>query len=199
MRSQSITLLAALFGAVTATRCYDVGWPTYGSEGLGGLDPFGAQPEGESWDVVDAKDCFARWQLIGPDQTFNDAKVTKTVFEADESSVRSIINNYFNAGGTNIQLWLPLRTKALQYVCTHSITQLQSLNLEIQGFLVVSGFSQFLCCHNSNRLQSHMLPGKLPGNDEVVDPQASISDWWRVVVSISKFCLPCQCDSTKCS
>jgi hypothetical protein len=124
MRSYSITLLAALFGAVTATPCYELGWPEYGSQGLGGLDPFGAQPEGKSWDVVDAKDCFARWQLIRPGQSFNDAKVTKTVFEATESQVRSTINNYFNADGNNIQLWLPMRTKGLQYVCTHSIPQL---------------------------------------------------------------------------
>jgi hypothetical protein len=124
MRSQSIALLAALFGAVTATPCYEMGWPEYGSQGFGGLDPFGPQPVGKSWVVVDARLCWARWQLIRPDQTFNDAKVTKTVFEAEEWQVRSTINNYFNGGGNNIQLWLPMQTKALQYVCTQSIAQL---------------------------------------------------------------------------
>lgn len=120
MRSQSITLLAALFGAAGAIPCYEMESPEYGSWGLGGLDPFGAQPVGKSWDVVDARDCYARWQPIRPGQTLNDAKVTKTVFEATAEQVRSAINNYYNP---DFQLWLPLRTKGLQYVCTHPVVQ----------------------------------------------------------------------------
>lgn len=124
MRSQSITLLAALFGAAGAVPCFEMESSEYGSQGLGGLDPFGAQPVGKSWDVVDARDCWARWQPIRPGQTFNDAKVTKTVFEATAEQVRSAINNFFNPGkDNNIQLWLPLRTKGLQYVCTHPVVQ----------------------------------------------------------------------------
>ncbi|KAJ3538539.1 hypothetical protein NM208_g5866 [Fusarium decemcellulare] len=144
MRSQSITLVvAALFGSVTAVPCSDLGWSEDGGL-FGNAHPF--DPPQNAWDVVDAKDCWVRWQLAGPGQTLNDARVTKTVFEATESQVRSTINNYFNSDGTNIQLWLPMRTRSLQY--------------------------------------SHMLPGNLGYDHPVIDPQGSLSDTSRVMVSI---------------
>lgn len=121
MRYQSITLVAALFGAVTAVPCSDLGWGGDGtmSELFGGLDPL--EPSNGLWDIVDARDCWVRWQPIRPDQRPRDARVTKTVFEATAAQIRSTINNYFNAGGTNIQLWLPMATRSLQYVRTDSI------------------------------------------------------------------------------
>ncbi|KAF4463966.1 galactose-binding like [Fusarium albosuccineum] len=113
MRSQSITLvIAALFGSVTAVPCSYLGWSEDG-ELFGNADPF--DPPQNAWDVVDANDCWVRWQVAGSGQTLNDARVTKTVFEATESQIRSTINNYKNDGGTNIQLWLPMRTRSLQY------------------------------------------------------------------------------------
>ncbi|KAH7251475.1 hypothetical protein BKA59DRAFT_452722 [Fusarium tricinctum] len=150
MRSQSITLIAALFGAVTAVPCYELGW---GGDGLtaalgplaNGIDPFGPQTGDRRWDVVEANDCWVRWQPIRQGQTAKDARVTKTVFEATEGEVRSTMNSYSNAGGNNIQLWLPMRTRSLQY--------------------------------------SHMLPAHVEDLD-TMDPQMSISDYSRVVVSI---------------
>ncbi|EXM13771.1 hypothetical protein RAB80_014090 [Fusarium oxysporum f. sp. vasinfectum] len=144
MRSQSITLVvAALFGSVTAVPCSDLGWSEDGGL-FGNAHPF--DPPQNAWDVVNANDCWVRWQLAGPGQTLNDAKVTKTVFEATESQVRSTIKNYFNNGGTNIQLWLPMRTRSLQY--------------------------------------SYMLPGNLGDDHPVIDPQGSLWDTSRVMVSI---------------
>ncbi|QPC77956.1 hypothetical protein HYE68_008708 [Fusarium pseudograminearum] len=143
MRSHYITLIAAaLFGAVTAIPCSELGW-NEDADLFGYYHPF--DTDQDLWDIVDANDCWARWQLIRPGQSRNDARVTKTVFEATESQVRSTINNYHNNGGTNIQLWLPMRTKSLQY--------------------------------------SHMLPSYLEDHDPI-DPQSSISDWSRVIVSI---------------
>ncbi|KAM0341669.1 hypothetical protein ACHAPU_009915 [Fusarium lateritium] len=87
---------------------------------LGGLNPFGPQPDGVHWDVVDASDCWARWQALKEDQTqLNQAMVTKTVFTATEDEIRATINNFHNDGNTNIQLWLPLHTRSLQY--THML------------------------------------------------------------------------------
>jgi hypothetical protein len=121
MRSQSITLVAALLGAVTAIPCSDLGWGGDGTmaELFGGLDPF--EPSNGAWKVVDARDCWVRWQVIQPNQHARDARVTKTNFEATAEEIRSTINNYFNTGGTNIQLWLPMATKSLQYVRTDSL------------------------------------------------------------------------------
>lgn len=123
MRSQSITLIAALFGAVTAVPCYELGWQSPEDPGRfhQGLEPFGPQSADRRWDIVDARDCWVRWQPIQPGQSRNDARVTKTVFEATESQVRSTMNNFFNNGGTNIQLWLPMVTRSLQYVRTDSM------------------------------------------------------------------------------
>jgi hypothetical protein len=124
MRSQSITLIAALLGAATAVPCYEFTM----SEGSGrtyfeGLSPFVNQPtpEGHTWDIVPAEDCWARWQVIRPGQQPNDARVTKTVFDSTPDSVRATIDNYFNSHGTNDQLWLPMNTRSLQYVRTDSI------------------------------------------------------------------------------
>lgn len=121
MRSRSITLVATLFGAVTAIPCSDLGWGGDGTtaELFGGLDPF--EPNNGAWDVVDARDCWVRWQVIQPDQDAKGARVTKTAFEATAEQVRATINNFFNAGNTNIQLWLPMATKSLQYVRADSI------------------------------------------------------------------------------
>jgi hypothetical protein len=123
MRFQSITLTVALFSAVIAVPCYQLGSGGDGTTATlsNGLDPFGPQTPGHTWAVVDARDLWVRWQAIRPDQSPLDARVTKTVFEATKYEVRSTMNNYFNNGGTNIQLWLPMRTKSLQYVCPRSI------------------------------------------------------------------------------
>lgn len=124
-------LRAALFGAATAIPCYELtsgDIPDGRQAGLGGLDPF--DPQGR-WDVVEAKDAWIRFQAIWPNQMAKDARVTKTVFEASPGQVRGTIENYNNNDGNNIQLWLPLKTKSLQYVCIHSIpkTNLENYNV----------------------------------------------------------------------
>jgi hypothetical protein len=122
MRFQSITLIAALFGAATAVPCYELRMGGDSDKQIfDGLDPFGDQPDGQHWDIVPASDCWVRWQVIRPDQHANDARVTKTVFDSTPASVRSTMNSFFNVGGNNDQLWLPMRTKSLQYVRTASI------------------------------------------------------------------------------
>ncbi|KAJ4007499.1 hypothetical protein NW752_010158 [Fusarium irregulare] len=139
-------LIAALFGAATAIPCYELtsgSIPDGRQEGLGGLDPF--DPQGR-WDVVEAKDAWIRFQAIYPNQMAKDARVTKTVFEASPGQVRGTIENYNNNDGNNIQLWLPLKTKSLQY--------------------------------------GHMLPGNMGPDHEVIEPQSSISNFQRVIVSI---------------
>ncbi|KAH7175012.1 uncharacterized protein B0J16DRAFT_186509 [Fusarium flagelliforme] len=138
-------LIAAFLGAATAIPCYELtagDVPDGRQAALGGRDPF--DPRGD-WDVVEANDAWVRFQAIWPGQLPRDARVTKTVFHASPSQVRDTINNYFG-GPENIQLWLPLRTKSLQY--------------------------------------AHMLPGNMGRDHEVVDPQSSISNFQRVIVSI---------------
>ncbi|KAF4995625.1 hypothetical protein FGRMN_5017 [Fusarium graminum] len=122
MHFNSIALVATFFGATSATRCYELGMDGDGNHEsmLGGLDPFGTQPEGKSWTVVDASKCWARWQKpINGQTTLDEARVTKSVFTATEPQIRATINNYNNAGNTNIQLWLPMHTRSLQY--THML------------------------------------------------------------------------------
>jgi hypothetical protein len=128
MRFQSISSIAALFGSVTAVPCSDFGmggtWNRPGRPQTvtgGGLHPFDTQTGNQRWDVVPANDCYARWQALRPGQSRRDARVTKTVFEATSAQVRAAMNNFFNPGSTNIQLWFPMMTKALQYVRTESI------------------------------------------------------------------------------
>ncbi|RGP80930.1 galactose-binding like [Fusarium longipes] len=146
MRFQPI-LLAALFGAASAVPCYPIKLNIDGGRNTGwaGFDPFGEQPEGYSWDIVPASDCWVRWQAIRPGQTPNDARVFKTKFDSTPDSVRYTIMNYFNHDGKNDMLWLPMRTRSLQY--------------------------------------SHMLPASMEDH-ETIDPQSSLSDSSRVVVSI---------------
>ncbi|KAM0226650.1 hypothetical protein ACHAPO_012170 [Fusarium lateritium] len=112
MRFQSVSLAAALFSEVIAIPCSAIGWAT-GRDGSGqvGRDPFEQNAE---WDVVDARQCWVRFQTHREGQNPIDVRITKTNFEATSSQVRHTINNYFGSTG-NIMLWLPMRTKSLQY------------------------------------------------------------------------------------
>lgn len=132
MRFQSINLVAALLGTAAAIPCYQLTMgENNGVQILQGLDPFGPQPDGQHWDIVPAADCWVRWQVIRPGQTANDARVIKTVFGSTPSSVRATMNSYFNDAGTNDQLWLPMRTRSLQYVRTDCIINPRDLSLKV--------------------------------------------------------------------
>jgi hypothetical protein len=114
MHLQWIIVAAAYFKAVVAIPCSDFGWSTpIDNERLDGLDPF--DPQGR-WEVVKAKDCYVRFQSYKKDQSPDDARVTKTEFKATPEQVRGVMNNYFNEGGDNIQLWMPLNSRTYQYV-----------------------------------------------------------------------------------
>ncbi|EXA33778.1 hypothetical protein FOVG_15077 [Fusarium oxysporum f. sp. pisi HDV247] len=113
MHFQWVIVAAALFEAVAAIRCSEIGWSTGRTgDGPAGLDPF--DPQGR-WEVVRAKDCWVRFQSYRPGQNPIDVRVTKTEFKATPEQVRGTINNYNNEGKTNIMLWLPLATKSFQY------------------------------------------------------------------------------------
>jgi hypothetical protein len=119
MHFQLITVAAAFFGAVTAIPCSEIGWssgnPNDPNTIRRGLDPW--DPQGR-WEVVKAKDCWARFQSVRPDETRLSTRVTKTKFEATPEQVRGTMNSYFNGGNSNIMLWLPLVSKSFQYVRT---------------------------------------------------------------------------------
>ncbi|KAG7418297.1 hypothetical protein Forpe1208_v003733 [Fusarium oxysporum f. sp. rapae] len=113
MHFQWTIVAAALFKAVAAIPCSEIGWSTGKmGDGPAGLDPF--DPQGR-WEVVRAKDCWVRFQSYQPGQNPIDVRVTKTEFKATPEQVRGTINNYGNQGNTNIMLWLPLATKSFQY------------------------------------------------------------------------------------
>jgi hypothetical protein len=118
MHFQLITVAAAFFGAVTAIPCSEIGWSSGKPNDPNtrpGLDPW--DPQGR-WEVVKAKDCWARFQSMREGQTELSTRVTKTKLEATPGQVKSTMNNYFNGGDTNIMLWLPLVSKSFQYVRT---------------------------------------------------------------------------------
>ncbi|KAF9775305.1 hypothetical protein IL306_006600 [Fusarium sp. DS 682] len=104
-------LAAAFLSAVAAVPCSEIGWSSGINGENPGLDPW--DPQGR-WEIVKANDCWARFQTYKMGQNPIDVRVTKTEFEATPGQVRHTINNYFGSPG-NIQLWLPLATKSLQY------------------------------------------------------------------------------------
>lgn len=114
MQFQWAIVAAALFEAVVAIPCSEIGWSTGNKgEGQAGLDPF--DPQGR-WEVVKANECWVRFQSYNEGQNPDEVRVTKTEFKATPEQVRGTINNYNNEGGTNIQLWLPLTSRSFQYV-----------------------------------------------------------------------------------
>ena len=60
-------------------------------------------------------DCYVRWQIIQPGQTAKDARVTELNWAETEFSVTATLNNMYNTGGTNAQLWFEGGNYALQY------------------------------------------------------------------------------------
>jgi hypothetical protein len=111
-------LIATLTGVTHAVPCWEIA-----TASLGFLDEKGYQykhtvtyenalDSNGPWDIVKARDCYVRFQEPRNGQ---DGRITKTVFEATPEKVVHTMNNYFNNDNSNIQLWLPMNSRAFEY------------------------------------------------------------------------------------
>ncbi|KAH7389131.1 hypothetical protein BKA64DRAFT_130512 [Cadophora sp. MPI-SDFR-AT-0126] len=116
MLKQYISYFLSIFISTSVAVTCDFIERRFGEPLIPGQPRFDPLAPGQGWQVVKLENCWGmRVHAVTKEQDPRPARVTTTSWTATPQQVLSTIQNYHNALGTNIMLWLKPTTYALQY------------------------------------------------------------------------------------